>query len=134
MCIQSSCTTVYNLALDRGRRSLQGMIKFRVLRKFWKTKQKMIALVTATFKALLSVAKTNFRFSGCKLHTGNIYHFFRNIFTHTFTSSKYKKRCAQKGTHRKSVPSLLSHNLFPALSGYEEKRKHLLPRIVSTKR
>ena len=24
MCIQSSCTIVYNLALDRGRRSLQG--------------------------------------------------------------------------------------------------------------
>ena len=32
MCIQSSCTTVYNLALDRGRRTLQNTaIKFACL-------------------------------------------------------------------------------------------------------
>ncbi len=53
---------------------------FRI--KFGETKQIVVALVATTFKALLSVAKTNGRLSGQKFYAGNIYHSFLNDFYH----------------------------------------------------
>ena len=50
--------------------------------KFGKTKQKVIALVATTLKALLSVAKANVRLSRHKLDTGNVYDLFLNILAH----------------------------------------------------
>ena len=44
--------------------------------KFGETKQKVVALVATTLKALLSIAKTNGRFSGHKFYAGNIDNFF----------------------------------------------------------
>ena len=44
--------------------------------KFGETKQKVVALVATTRKALLSVAKTNGRLSRRKLDAGNIDYLF----------------------------------------------------------
>ena len=44
--------------------------------KFRKTKQKVVALVATTLKALLAVAKTNGRLSGREFYAGNVYYFF----------------------------------------------------------
>ena len=49
--------------------------------RFGKTKQVIITFVATTIKALLAVAKTSDRLSGCKLYTGYIHHGFW-IFTH----------------------------------------------------
>ena len=49
---------------------------------FMKTKQIIVAFVATTLKPLLSVAKTNGRFSRSKLYTADIYYFFQNIITH----------------------------------------------------
>ena len=64
---------------------------------FWikvgETKQKEVALVATTFKALLSVAKTNSRLSGRKFCVGNIYYLFQNILAH-ISPYKHIKKCA----------------------------------------
>ncbi len=44
--------------------------------KLGETKQIIVALVTKTFNALLSVAKTNGRLSGREFYAGNIYYLF----------------------------------------------------------
>ena len=59
--------------------------------KFGKTKQIIIALVSTTFKALLSVAETNGRLSGHKLYAGNIDYLFLNIFSHVSPYQHIKK-------------------------------------------
>ena len=97
--------------------------------KFGKTKQIVVALVTTTFNVLLAVAKTTGRFSGHEFYAGNIYRLFGNNFTHTFTSSAYKK-CAPKGTHRKNASlSLLLHKC-PTQRRYEEKEKTLFTKSI----
>ncbi len=97
--------------------------------KFGKTKQIIVALVATTFKASLSVAKTNIRLSGHKLYAGNIYHLFGNIFTHTFTLSAYKK-CAPKGAHRKNAsPSIVVTQML-SQRRYEEKEKTLFTKSI----
>ena len=73
--------------------------------KFGETTQKVIALVATTFKALLSVTKTNGRLSGHKFYAGNIYYLFENILTHTFPSSAYKKVHPRRNAPKKCFPS-----------------------------
>ena len=50
--------------------------------KFGETKQKVVALVATTRKALLSVAKTNGRLSRRKLDAGNIDYFFEYSYSY----------------------------------------------------
>ena len=50
------------------------LILFACCIKFGETTQKAVAFVATAFKALLSVAKTNVRLSGCKFYAGNIYY------------------------------------------------------------
>ena len=46
---------------------------------------------------------------------------FFGISLFIFTPYHHIKRCTPEGMHRKSVPSLLSHNLFPALVDMRKK-------------
>ena len=62
---------------------------FRI--KFGKTKQIVVALVTAALKAPLSVAKANGRIAGCQLYTCHIDFLFLNILIHI---SPYQKKSA----------------------------------------
>ena len=94
--------------------------RFRVL-KFGKTKQIVVTFVATTLKTLFSVAKTNVRLSGCQLYAGNIDYFLLNVLAHISPYQHIKKVRPNKGTHRKSVPSLLSHNLFSALADMRKK-------------
>ena len=89
--------------------------------KFGETKQIVVALVATALKTSLSIAKTNSRFSGRKFCAGNICYISWNIVVHIYPLSAYKKVRPNKGTHRKSVPLLLSHNLFPALVDMRKK-------------
>ena len=73
--------------------------------KFGETTQIVVALVATTFKALLSVTKTNGRLSGHKFYAGNIYYLFENILTHTFLSSAYKKVHPRRNAPKKCFPS-----------------------------
>jgi len=59
---------------------------FKNFIKFRKTKQIVIAFVTAARKAMLSAAKTNRRLSGRKLHARDVYHLFFNVFLSVFLS------------------------------------------------
>ena len=61
--------------------------------KFGEAKQIVVALVATTFKALLSVAKTNGRLSGRKLYAGNIDNLFWNILAH-ISPYQHIKKCA----------------------------------------
>ena len=63
--------------------------------------QKVITLVTTTLKALLSIAKTNGRLSGCQFYAGNIDNLFWNILAH-ISPYQHKKRCVTEATHRKT--------------------------------
>ena len=54
--------------------------------KFGKTKQKEVAFVATTFKALLTVAEADVALAGCKLCAGNVYRLFENNFAHIITS------------------------------------------------
>ena len=56
--------------------TLSGIVCFLFGIKFRKTNQIVVALVAATFKTLLSVAKTNVRVSGRKFNSGNIDNLF----------------------------------------------------------
>ena len=99
-----------------------------LLIQFGKTMQIVITLVAATFKALLSVAQTNGRLSGCDFYAGNIYHLLENISTHTFTLSAYKKVRPKRNAPKKCFPpQLLSHELLPN-NGMRKERKHFLPK------
>ena len=80
--------------------------------KFGETKQIIVALVATTFKALFSVAKTNGRLSGRELYTGNIYHLFGNMFTHTFTSSAYKKVRPKRNAPKKCIPLIVATQML----------------------
>ena len=112
---------------SRVRRISVLLIIFACWIEFGEAKQIIVALVATTFEALFSVAKTNSRLSGRELYTGNVYHLFGNMFTHTFTSSAFKK-CAPKGTHRKNASlSLLLHKCLTD-EGMRKERKHLLPK------
>ena len=84
------------------------IISFAFGIKFRETKQIVVALVATTFKALLSVAKTNSRLSGRELYTGDIYHLFGNMFTHTFTSSAYKKVRPKRNALKKCLPLIVA--------------------------
>ena len=59
--------------------------------EFGKAKQKVVALVAATLKALLSVAKTIGRLSGRKLYPRDIYDPFWNVFAHMSSYPHIKK-------------------------------------------
>jgi len=72
--------------------------------KFGETKQKIVALVTTTLKALLSVAKTNGRLSGCEFYAGNIHYLFRNIIVHVYLHATYKKSAPRKERTEKMLP------------------------------
>ncbi len=61
--------------------------------KLGETKQIIVALVTTTFNALLSVAKTNGRLSGREFYADNIYYLFLNIFVH-ISPYQHIKKCA----------------------------------------
>ena len=69
--------------------------------KFGETTQKVIALVATTFKALLSVTKTNGRLSGHKLYTGNICYPFLNILAHISPYQHIKKCGYRSKPHQK---------------------------------
>ena len=98
--------------------------------KFRKTKQKVVALVATTLKALFSVAKTNGRLSGRKLYTGNIDYLFWNIIVHIYPLSAYKKGAPQKERTEKMLPlQLLSHELLPQRRD-EEKEKTLFTKSI----
>ena len=89
---------------------------FRVL-KFGKAKQIVVTFIATTFKALLSVAKTNVRFSGCKLYAGNIDYFLLNVLAH-ISPYQHIKKCAPKGTHRKNAfPSIVVTRIAPPTKG-----------------
>ena len=70
------------------------------------TKQKVVTFVATTFKALLSVAKTNGRLSGGKFYAGNIYYLsWYIIIVHIF-SPQYIKKCAPwRNAPKKCFPS-----------------------------
>ena len=99
--------------------------------KFRKTPQKVVALVTAALKALLSVTKTNIRLSRCEFCAGNVYYLFRNIIiAHIYPLSAYKK-VRPKGTHRKNAsPRLLLHKLSPMRN--EKREKTLFTKSIFT--
>ena len=81
--------------------------------KFGKTKQKVITLVAATLKILLSVAKTNIRLSGRKFYAGNIYYLYWCIIILHISPYQHIKRCATEATHRKTrAPSCRQTNLY----------------------
>ena len=106
------------------------IISFAFGIKFRETKQIVVALVATTFKALLSVAKTNGRLSGCKFYVGNIYYLsWYIIIVHIF-SPQHIKKCAPKGTHRKNAsPRMLLHKLSPIR--YEKREKTLFTKVFS---
>ena len=58
--------------------------------KFGETKQKVITLIAATLKPLLSVPKANGRFSGRKFDTCNVYYSFWNVLAH-ISPNQHKK-------------------------------------------
>ena len=64
---------------------------FVVWIKFGETKQKVVALVATTLKALLSVSKTDGGLSGRDLYAGNIYDLSWNVIVHIYLLSAYKK-------------------------------------------
>ena len=79
---------------------------------FGETKQKVIARIATTFKALVSVAEANVGLSGRKLNTGNIYYLF-SIIHKSISSIRHLKRCAAEATHRKTqTPSCRQTNLY----------------------
>ena len=88
------------------------LILFACWIKFGETTQKVIALIATTFKTLFSVAKTNGRLAGCEFYAGNIYHFFGNVFTHTFTSLAYKKVRSKRNAPKKCIPLIVATQML----------------------
>ena len=106
---------------------------FLIWIKFGKTMQKVVALIATTFKPLLSVAKTNGRLSGRKLHAANVYHLFGNNLTHTFTSSAYKKCAPWRNAPKKCIPLIVATQM-PNRWRYEEREKTLFTKVFSLHR
>ena len=104
-----------------------GIISFAFGIKFRETKQIVVALVATTFKALLSVTKTNSRLSGHKFYAGNIYYLSWNIIVHIYPLSLYKKSAPHEGTHRKNA-SLECCYTNSLRYGMRKERKHFLPK------
>ena len=96
--------------------------------EFRKTKQIVVAPVTATFKPLLSVAKTNGRLSGREFYAGNIDNLFRNMLAHIF-SYQHKKVRQPKSAHRKTpTPIVAKQSLHSIGSLYNQAGVALLPK------
>jgi hypothetical protein len=103
---------------------------FVVWIKFGETKQKVVALVATTLKALLSVAKTDGGLSGRDLYAGNIYDLSWNIIVHIYLLSAYKKVRPKRNAPKKCIPSqLLSHELLPN-EGMRKKEKTLFTKSI----
>ena len=77
--------------------------------EFREAKQIIVTFIATTFKAMLSVTKTNSRLSGHKFYAGNIYYSFLNILAHIFPIN-IQKRCATEATHPKKHKPLLLRN------------------------
>jgi hypothetical protein len=76
---------------------------------FGKTKQIVIALVTTTFKIVLSVAQANVRLSGCEFYAGNIDNLFWDNLAHIF-SYQHTKSAPTEASAPKNADSKLSPN------------------------
>jgi len=80
--------------------------------EFGETKQEEIAFVATTLKALLSVAKTNGRFSGRQLDAGYIRFLFLNVHINVF-SHLYIKKCANRSQRTKTqIPVVAKQTIY----------------------
>ena len=98
--------------------------------KFRKAKQIVIALITATLKPLLTVAKTSSRLTGHKFYTGNIYYSFLNILAHISPISIKKVR-NRSHAPKNATPSCRQTNLYAERYLHTINGSHIFTKWIS---